>query len=500
MTQRKVLLGSLLLVGKRWANRLLSLGSTVILARLLAPEDYGLLALALSVSIVFEVIAQFHFDLALIRKPELTNDDLNSAWTLNVICNTAVALTLAAAAPLLAWATRTPALTPVVVCIALCFLFDGLQNIGMVLWRKQMVFSKEVTQELTGKVIEIAVAVGIALAHPSVWALVGGMMAGRLCTLLMTYLLHPYRPRFGLGQWRSLMGYSGWAMLFNLFNEIGRSADTFILSRMHGLTSVGLFANARTLAALPTNELVMPISRSLFPAFSTLLGEPARLRDAYLKALSGVLLLALPLAIGLIFVADAAVLVLFGPRWLDAVPLVQGLAFAQVAMLSGASRVPLLMALGRNRALMTRAAFMMVLRPALVVAALQWGGVQALPLAIMVALWVGVLIDSTLVARALSYGPRLMLRRTWRPYVAVGVMALALWLALPSTTLHSVPDALWRLLLATSIAAPVYLATAFTLWHVSGRPDALERTLFDMLRSRLQRRRPPAPHNGDPSA
>ncbi|WP_326540126.1 lipopolysaccharide biosynthesis protein [Pseudorhodoferax sp.] len=500
MSQRKVLLGSLLLVGKRWANRLLSLASTVVLARLLAPQDYGLLALALSVSIVFEVIAQFHFDLALIRKPEVTPDDLNSAWTLNVICNTAVALALAAAAPLLALATRTPELTPVVVCIALCFLFDGLQNIGMVLWRKQMVFTKEVTQELTGKVIEIAVAIGIAFVHPSVWALVGGMMAGRLCTLLMTYLLHPYRPRFSLVQWRGLMGYSGWAMLFNLFNEIGRSADTFILGRMHGLTSVGLFANARTLAALPTTELMLPITRSLFPAFSTLLSEPARLRDAYLKALSGVLLLALPLAIGLVFVADAAVLVLFGPRWLDAVPLVQGLALAQVAMLSGASRVPLLMALGRNRALMVRAAAMMVVRPAVVVASLQWGGLHALPLGIMVVLWITVLIDSALVARALSYGSWLMLKRTWRPYAAVAVMALVLWQALPSAPLHGTIDALQRLLLATFIATPAYLATAFTLWHVSGRPDALERTLFDMLRSRLQRRRTPVPQRGDPPA
>jgi lipopolysaccharide exporter len=486
VSEIKVLRGSVLMVGKRWAARLLSLGSTIVLARLLTPEDYGLLALALGMSIMFEVLAQLHVDLALIRKDKVEDDDLNTAWTLNVLCNTLVAVVLMAAAPWLAQLAKEPRLTPVIWCIAACFFIDGLQNVGMVLWRRQLILSKEVKQELSAKVVEAGVAVSIALWQPSVWALVGGMASGRVVGMALTYLLHPYRPRWSLVKWREVMGFSGWALVFSFFNELGRGADSILISRMQGAASVGLFANARTLAALPAAELVVPISRTLFPAFSGLLTQPARLRDAYLKALSGLLLLALPLTVGLYFVADAAVMILFGPRWTEAVPLVQGLALAQVVALSGASREPLLMALGRIRALVVRATIVMFLRPALVVYALSMGGLNALPWAVLGALAVSVAIDATVAGQSLKFGPGLWLRRTWRPYCSVSAMALALWWCLPPGAPINVLQALAKLGMAALIAAPVYLTAAYGLWVINGRPDALERTLLDILTRRFR--------------
>lgn len=473
------------MVAKRWAGRLMSLASTMVLARLLLPEDYGLWALALSLSLLFEVVTQLHFDLALIRKAEVEREDLDTAWTLNIASNTLIALLLSLAAPLLASITRAPQVAPLIWCVAFCIFLDGLHNIGMVLWRRQLVFTKEVTQDMSSKAVEILVAIGVAQLHPSVWALAAGMVAGRSTCLLLTYVLHSYRPRLQLSRWRGLMEYSSWAMAYSFLDQLSRSADAFILGRMLGMSSVGLFANARDLAALPTSELAHPIGRSLFPAFSNLLAEPQRLRDAYLKALGGVLLLALPFAIGLVFVADAAVLILLGPRWVEAVPIVQGMALAQVVALSGASRVPLLMAQGCMKALVARACLVLVLRPLFVVLAVLNGGLHAVPWAVMAALAVGVVFDGVVVGRSLSFGPRYWLARTWRPYVSVALMSLALWLWLPGTPIDGIAQALLRLAAAAVIATPVYLASVFTVWHLSGRPDTLEATLLGILRRRL---------------
>lgn len=490
MSGKKIAVGSAIMVAKRWAVRLLSLVSTMILARLLAPADFGLLALALSFSMLFEVLAEFNFDLALIRKSDVDDSHYHTAWTLNVIGNTAIALALALAAPLLAAAAKAPDATLVLQVIALCFFFDGLHNIGMVAWRRQLTFSKEFHLEFWRKALEVAVAIGWASWSPTVWALVAGMVAGRFSGLLLSYLLHPFRPRFSLLHWRELIGFSGWAMAFNLAMTISQRIDHFIISRMQGLTSVGLYSNAQMLAALPTVELVMPISRALFPGFSSLLHDPAKLRDTYLQALNGLLLLALPLAVGLIFVADAAVRVLLGPQWLDTVPLVQGLALVQMVSLSAASSVPLLMALGRMRGLFLRGVAAIAYRPVLIYVALQWQGLSGLPWAILAVLLIQVSIDSWLIRRSLQFSLSYWWRHTWRPYVAVALMAGVLALALPSTTPDGVAAALWRIAQAVCIAAPVYLLAVLGLWRLSGRPAGFEQAALQLVRARLPGRTP----------
>lgn len=485
MSGKKIAVGSAIMVAKRWAVRLLSLVSTMILARLLAPADFGLLALALSFSMLFEVLAEFNFDLALIRKSDVDDSHYHTAWTLNVIGNTTIALALALAAPLLAAAAKAPEATLVLQVIALCFFFDGLHNIGMVAWRRQLTFSKEFHLEFWRKALEVAVAVGWAFWSPTVWALVAGMVAGRFSGLLLSYVLHPFRPHFSLQHWRELIGFSGWAMAFNLAMTISQRIDHFIISRVQGLTSVGLYSNAQMLAALPTVELVMPISRALFPGFSSLLHDPGKLRDTYLQALNGLLLLALPMAVGLIFVADAAVRLLLGPQWLATVPLVQGLALVQMVSLSAASSVPLLMALGRMRGLFLRGVAAIAYRPVLIYFALQWQGLSGLPWAILAVLLIQVSIDSWLIRRSLQFSLRYWWRHTWRPYVAVAAMAGALALVLPSTPPDGVVAALWRIAQAVGIAAPVYLLAVLGLWRLSGRPAGFEQAALQLVRARL---------------
>ncbi len=489
MTSRKIAVGSLVMIAKRWTVRLLSLVSTMVLARLLVPAEFGLLALALSFSMLFEVLAEFNFDLAIIRKEVVDDSHYHTAWTLNVLGTTAIALALALAAPLFADFANAPAATLVLQVIALCFILDGLHNTGMVAWRRQLIFSKEFHLEFWRKICEVSVAIGWALFDPSVWALVAGMLAGRLSGLLLSYWLHPFRPRPSLAHWRELMGFSGWAMAFNFTVKLAQRTDHFLISRFSGLTSVGYYSNAQVLAALPTVELVMPVSRALFPGFSSLLSEPERLRDAYLQALAGMLALALPLAVGLAFVAEPAVVVLLGVQWLPITDLVVALSLVQIVVLSAASSVPLLMALGQMRGLFLRALIMLLYRPLLMYFARHWFDLRAAPLALLVSMLLQVTVDSWLIRRALKFPLSTWLACTWRPYVAVAGMAAVLWWCLPTTPVTTVPAALSRLLLAAVIAAPVYLLLLMGCWQLAGKPAGLEQMAWSEIRGRWQRLR-----------
>ena len=474
------------MIAKRWTVRLLSVFSTVILARLLEPSEFGLLALALSFSILFEVLAEFNFDFALIRTTELTDEHYHTAWTLNVIGNSVIALALGLSAPLLAEFAQVERATAVLQVIALCFFFDGLQNIGMVQWRRQLSFSQEFHLEFWRKVLEVGTALIWAFVSPTVWALVAGMAVGRFSGVALSYLLHPFRPRFCLQHWRELWGFSGWAVAYNFVNRMAYRVDHFLIARFSNLTSVGFYSNAQMLAMLPTQEIVWPVTRALYPGFSSMLQDKARLRAAYLNALGGLLALAMPLAVGMAFCARSVVRVLLGEQWLDATPLVQGLAIAQIVVLSAASAVPLLLALGKIRGLFFRSVFLVGYRATFFYLALTWLGVEGVVWAVLASVLITTQWDNFMVMRALELPYRRYFQQLWRPLLAVSLMALVLWQWLPTLAEDaSVVEALLHLLLAAVLGGPVYLATLLLSWRWAGKPDGLEKLALGWLKTRL---------------
>lgn len=485
MSRNKIAKGSLIMVAKRWTVRLLSVVSTVILARWLEPKEFGLLALALSFSMLFEVLAEFNFDFALIRTQDVSDNHYHTAWTLNVLGNSVIALALGLAAPLLAELAQTERATLVLQVIALCFFFDGLQNIGMVQWRRQLSFSQEFQLEFWRKVLEVSTALTWAYFSPSVWALVAGMAMGRFSGVALSYWLHPFRPRFCLLHWRELWGFSGWAVAYNFVNRMAYRVDHFLMARLSNLTAVGFYSNAQMLAMLPTQEIVWPVTRALYPGFSSMLNDLSRLRSAYLNALGGLLALSMPLAIGMAFCAQSVVRILLGEQWLEATPLVRGLAIAQVVVLSASSAVPLLLALGKVRGLFYRSLFLLMYRSSFFYLALSWYGVNGVVWAVFASVLITTQWDNFMVMRALQLSLKQYLEQLWRPILSVLCMSAVLWQFLPELSGPTVLDAFQHILLAAVLGAPVYLLVLLTSWHVAGRPDGLEKLTLAWLTARL---------------
>jgi O-antigen/teichoic acid export membrane protein len=343
----KVAAGAAWMIGLRLLQRSLGLISTAVLARLLLPADFGLVAMALSVAALVELVTLLGFDLALIRQNNATRAHFDTAWTLGLIFKTIAATSIIFGAPYVAEFYSEPRLTEVMYVYAAIAFISGLENIGVVAFRKELEFSLEFRFQLTKKLLAVGATVALALYFRSYWALVLGSLLSQVIGVGLSYALHSYRPRLCLRAWREMLGFSSW-LVFNNFAAYvrGRGAD-FVIGRFLGPVPLGGYRVASEIALLPTTELYAPVMRAVFPGFSKLVEDKAALRRAYVAAQGAVTAVTLPAAIGVIILAEELVRLLLGPGWEIAIPLIQILGLSGAAKLFHGNRHSLFMAIGR---------------------------------------------------------------------------------------------------------------------------------------------------------
>jgi len=187
----------------------------IILARILTPSDFGLLGIAMLTMMTLENFSQTGFEAAIIQKKEEVEEYLNSAWTVGIIRGVFLFLVLFLIAPYVAQFFETPQAKPIIRVLGLSFLIQAFTNIGVIFFRKELEFNKQFTYQLSGTLADFIVAVSAALLLRSVWALVFGLIAGNAVRLIISYIVHPYRPRFSLdlGKAKDLFGFGKWVLV-----------------------------------------------------------------------------------------------------------------------------------------------------------------------------------------------------------------------------------------------------------------------------------------------
>ena len=202
-------------IAMRWFDRLVGLISTLILARLLAPEDFGIIAMASILVGLVNVVFDLGVNLVLIQNPAPTQEDYDTAWTLRLLQSIASAILVAAAAPLGAEYFNEPRLTIVIQILALSFVVRALENIGIVNFQKDMEFGKDFQFVVARRILTFLVTMVAAWLLRSYWALVVGTLAGGLIGAALSYAMHPMRPHFGLTRFHEIFGVSQWHMVRN---------------------------------------------------------------------------------------------------------------------------------------------------------------------------------------------------------------------------------------------------------------------------------------------
>ena len=310
-------------------NRLVQLLKVVILASLLPPEEFGLLGIGFLVLAVFEHFSQLGIDQALIQRRESRVDEyLDTTWVLQIARGALLTSVVFFLAPVAASWFGEPRATDVIRVLGFSPLILGLKNPAIVYFRKNLQFHRRFLQTLSGTVVNFCLAVALGVLLGNVWALVLGSIAGNVTSMLVSYLLHDYRPRpnFDLGRAKELIDYGKWVTATSVFQFLTRQGDDVFVGWFLGATPLAFYQMAYRFSNAPATELTSVVNSVAFPSLSGVQDDLRKLRAGYFRTLRLTTFLALPSAIGIAVVAPTFVRALLGPAWTSTIPIMQALA------------------------------------------------------------------------------------------------------------------------------------------------------------------------------
>jgi len=467
------------MVAMRWAIRLIGILSVAVLARILTPADFGVVAMALVVVGLLDTLAYAGVDLAIIRSNSATPEYLNAAWTIQLMQASIVAGLLLALAPFAADYYNEPRVATVIRWLALRAFIEGFQNIGIVAFQRELDFAKEFRFHVYSRLLNLIFAIVAALILRNYMALVVGMLSGALITVLLSYLMHPYRPRLSMEKLKGLRSYSNWLLVSRLGTFLSGGVDQFIAGGIVGAAAIGSYNVASQLATMPSGELVMPVRRALFPNLSKLQDDPMAFRRLVQQTFSSLAIAAIPLSLGLIMTADEIVRIVLGPRWSSSVDLLKWLAlYGAFASLSSILEVPMwVMGRLRQSALQSWLGFV-VLVPLIVFSVHEYGIIGAAVSRALVAI-LSLPLMLYLTSRACPVGYRDLASVLWRPLLAGVLMVVVL------AAISSYPETpVLALIAKVALGASIYAVALFILWRISGKPDGIEATILKYVAAR----------------
>lgn len=348
---KRVVKGGFWVFSFRIVQQLFSLARLIILARILAPHDFGLMGIALLAMATLETFTQTGFQQALIQKKEDIKSYLDVVWTALILRGFILFAILYFIAPYTAIFFKTPEAKPIIQVIGFAILLQAFTNIGVIYFQKELEFNKEFKYQFAGTLADFIVAISAVFIFRNVWALVFGLLAGNATRCFVSYLIHPYRPHlnFNSGKSKELFGFGKWILGSNILIFLITQGDNIFVGKLLGATALGFYQMAYRISNMPATEITHVISRVTFPAYSKLQDNIPKLREAYLKVLQLTAFLSIPIA-GLIFVlAPDFTIVFLGEKWMPMVPAMQVLVFAGLVRSIAATAGPIFYALGKPK-------------------------------------------------------------------------------------------------------------------------------------------------------
>ncbi len=327
----------------------LQMASTVVLARLLTPQDFGLIAMVTSVTGFVVMFKDMGLSMATVQKAEINHGQISTLFWINVALSLGVMLVIAALAPVIAWFYGEPRLTWITLALAGAIIFGGFTVQHQALLRRQMRFGILALIGIISMLVGIVAAIIAAWYGAGYWALVIMRLAGTIVGAIAVWVACGWRPglpvrRSGV---REMLAFGGNLTGFNIVNYFARNLDNILIGWRWGSGPLGLYSKAYGLLMLPIRQINAPLSAVAVPALSRLQEEPSKFRSYYRKGLTLTVMLGMPIVVFLFVVADKAILIVLGEQWSEAVPIFRILGVAAfVGTTTGAGSGWVFVALG----------------------------------------------------------------------------------------------------------------------------------------------------------
>jgi|ERR1700752_158364 len=295
----------------------ITLAATSVMARLLTPQDYGLVGMVAVVTGFVSMYKDLGLSAATIQKSEISAEQISTLFWLNLVLSLAIAVVTIAIAPLVAWFYGDPRLTLITIITATGFLISGLAVQHEALLRRQMRYLALASIGITAVVVGYVVGIFMAWRGFSYWALVGSQLGVIITTTLMTLLFcrwMPGLPKRGAGV-GSMIRFGGNLTGFTTINYFSRNLDNLLVGRFAGAQQLGLYSRAYQLMALPMDQINEPITSVAVPSLSRLIDSPESYRRAYLRMLEKIAMLTMPTVVLMIVTSDWIIRIFLGPQW-----------------------------------------------------------------------------------------------------------------------------------------------------------------------------------------
>ena len=264
----RVITGAAWMVAFRMFSRGIGIASTLVLARLLDTTDFGIVAIAFTISAALNSVSNVGVTENLVRYKTVGRPELDTGFTIQLVKGVITGALLLAAAPIAASWFSEPRLTNVIYVLAIIFALSGIENIGIINFRRDMRFDREFQLSIIERVLTFAATLTAALLLRSYWALVIGMLVAKIVRVIATYVMEPYRPKLGLHAWGELAGFSMWMWLSSLVYIVWIRADPLVVGSQVSKAVLGLYVVALDIALLPATEIMEPIGAVLFAGFA----------------------------------------------------------------------------------------------------------------------------------------------------------------------------------------------------------------------------------------
>lgn len=330
-------------------QRIIGFASFLVLARLLRPQDFGILAILLIVPNFIILVSTTGLETAIIQKKDDSTDYLNPIWTLNIFKSFALFLAIFFSAPLIADFFNMPEILLAARLSGLIVLASGTANVAQLFFFKDLDFKKIFIRDTASSIAYIAISLGLAVYYRSFWPLFWGTVALHLAATVSTYFLHEFKPRFNF-QFKklfNLVGYSKWVYAQNIVDRISLTVENSLVAKMLGASDIGLYTKAKSLASVPISPFYNIINRVAFPAYAYVQDSYEKIKDGFLKSLDVLFFISVPIAFLFIEAGSRLILLLLGEKWInmDLTLKIITLAFAVSAFYTSA--LPIFNAVGK---------------------------------------------------------------------------------------------------------------------------------------------------------
>lgn len=450
----------------------------LILARLLSPADFGLVAIAWLVLQTIGAFTQTGIHQTLIHKQNIEKY-LDTAWTFLLIRGFALYGLVYLFSGLLGSFFNSPDAVAIIKVVSFTMVLDGFVNIGVVLFQKNLTFNKQFVFQLSANFIDFIVALTMAFILKNVWALVYGALASSLARIVLSYILSSYRPKFAFNfeAFKEMNNYGKWIAGSNVLQFIYSQGDDLLVGKLLGPTALGFYQLAYRISNLPATQITHIISAVLFPAYSNIQTDKERISKIYLSVLQVISFLSFFVGTIIICFAHDFTLLFLGEKWLPMVFSMQLLTLWGVMRSIGATTGPVWQALGTPKTVTKIQTLQTIILIAVIFPLTIKGGINGTSLAVVISALIPNIIAIYQISKTIESKLYVVLTELFYPLLAsifIAVSYLLINQILPNITLVN-------FLIKAAMTSVIYILFTYVLFKFARY--TVYSNIFDLILS-----------------